>query len=157
MPRSRRAFAHRELFDGKRESFRFRTANLKPYSAISPRIPLTDRNPANGAGAKESARMDFSEEDRIDDDELNEVLWRALKHSPAPAVRGTIPSRTFLALLFPSAITDRRWQCLTFPIHFTWSAGAAWPHQAAAARHPCPRGPEQHPIGAWHAAQSRTS
>ena len=62
-----------------------RTPNLKSYSAISPRISLTDRNPANGSGAKQSARMDFSEEDRIDDDELNEVLWRALKHSPAPA------------------------------------------------------------------------
>ena len=58
---------------------------LKPYSAISPRISLTERNPEKGPGSQQSALMDFSEEDRIDDDELNEVLWRALKHSPAPA------------------------------------------------------------------------
>jgi hypothetical protein len=29
--------------------------------------------------------MDFSEEDRIDDDKLNDVLWRAIKHSAPPA------------------------------------------------------------------------
>ncbi|MFL6447792.1 MAG: alkaline phosphatase family protein [Bryobacteraceae bacterium] len=62
-----------------------RTADPKPYSAITPRISLTDRNPAKGSGAQASARMDFSEEDRVDDDELNDVLWRALKHSPPPA------------------------------------------------------------------------
>ncbi len=62
-----------------------RTPNAKPYSAIPPRTSLTDRNPEKGPGAQKSARMDFSEEDRIDDDELNEVLWRALKGSPPPA------------------------------------------------------------------------
>lgn len=61
-----------------------RTPNTKPYAAIAPRISLSERNPEKGSGAQESARMDFSEEDRIDDDELNEVLWRALKHSTPP-------------------------------------------------------------------------
>jgi hypothetical protein len=63
-----------------------RQPNAKPYSAIPPRISLTDRNPEGAAGGKESAKMDFSEEDRIDDDELNDVLWRAIKgtHPPPP-------------------------------------------------------------------------
>ncbi len=62
-----------------------RAPNTKPYAAISPRISLTERNPEKGSGAKESEKMDFSEEDRVDDDELNEVLWQALKHSAPPA------------------------------------------------------------------------
>jgi hypothetical protein len=28
--------------------------------------------------------MDFSEADRADDDELNDVLWRSIKHSDPP-------------------------------------------------------------------------
>ena len=29
--------------------------------------------------------MDFSDADRADDDQLNDVLWRALKHTDPPA------------------------------------------------------------------------
>jgi hypothetical protein len=60
------------------------TADPKPYTAESPRISTTDRNPANTATAARSARMDFSDADRIDDDELNEILWAAIKGTPAP-------------------------------------------------------------------------
>ena len=59
--------------------------NLQPYIAESPRVNLDERNPAAAPGAAESARMDFSQEDRIDDDELNEVLWRAIRGSTPPA------------------------------------------------------------------------
>jgi hypothetical protein len=34
--------------------------------------------------------MDFSEEDLVDDDELNSVLWRAIKHTDLPP-----PTRSF--------------------------------------------------------------
>lgn len=56
----------------------------KPYTAIAPKVSTTEHNPPNATGASQSARMDFSEADRADDDELNDVLWRAIKHSPAP-------------------------------------------------------------------------
>ncbi len=56
----------------------------RPYTAEKPRVNLEDRNPATAAGAAASARMDFSEEDRIDDDELNEILWRAIRGSQPP-------------------------------------------------------------------------
>jgi DNA-binding beta-propeller fold protein YncE len=61
------------------------TPNLTPFEAEKPRIPLDARNPANTAAAARSKGMDFSQEDRIDDDELNAVLWAAIKGPGAPA------------------------------------------------------------------------
>jgi hypothetical protein len=60
---------------------------LTPYEAEKPRIPLDNHNPGATAAAARSAAMDFSQEDRIDDDELNAVLWAAIKgpNVPAPA------------------------------------------------------------------------
>jgi hypothetical protein len=63
--------------------------NTQPYSVINPKIPLTDRNPGQTASAAESARMDFSDADRADDDALNDVLWRAIKHTEPP-----VPTRS---------------------------------------------------------------
>jgi DNA-binding beta-propeller fold protein YncE len=62
-----------------------RQADLKAYDAISPKVSLTERNAANGPGAKESAKMDFRDADLVDDDDLTDVLWRAIKHADAPA------------------------------------------------------------------------
>jgi hypothetical protein len=63
-------------------------ANPAPYTAEKPRIALDERNPAVSGTAARSARMDFSEADRIDDDELNDVLWRAIRGTdPPPPVR----------------------------------------------------------------------
>jgi DNA-binding beta-propeller fold protein YncE len=61
-----------------------RTPNPRPYTVIQPKLPLTDRNPEHGVGAAASARMDFSDADRADDDDLNNVLWRAIRHSDPP-------------------------------------------------------------------------
>ena len=57
---------------------------------------LNARNGALAYGAERSRRMDFSEYDRIDDFELNEILWHAVKGKDAPmppAVRRAIASR----------------------------------------------------------------
>jgi YVTN family beta-propeller protein len=63
-------------------------ANAAPYVAEKPRIPLDQRNAAGSATAARSARMDFSQEDRVEDDELNDVLWIAIRGSaPPPPVR----------------------------------------------------------------------
>ncbi len=59
-------------------------ANVTPYAVEKPRIPLDQRNPAASATAARSARMDFSQEDRIDEDELNDVLWIAIRGTPPP-------------------------------------------------------------------------
>ena len=55
-----------------------------PYTAEGPRIPLTDRNPAASPTAARSRKMDFRDADRIDDDELNDILYLAIKGTPAP-------------------------------------------------------------------------
>jgi DNA-binding beta-propeller fold protein YncE len=56
----------------------------RPYTAEKPRVSLEERNPAEAATAARSARLDFSEADRIDDDELNDILWRAIRKSEPP-------------------------------------------------------------------------
>ncbi len=59
-------------------------ANLTPYKLEDARIDLNARNTPLAYGADRSSRMDFSEYDRIDDFELNEILWKAVKGPDAP-------------------------------------------------------------------------
>ena len=64
--------------------------NAAPYTAEKPRIPLDDKNPAATAGVPlgSGARMTFEEADTNNDDELNDILWRAIrKDAPPPPVR----------------------------------------------------------------------
>lgn len=64
------------------------TADPAAYVAEKPRVALDTRNPPHSATARRSSRLDFSEEDRADADELNDILWLAIKgtHAPPPAV-----------------------------------------------------------------------
>lgn len=62
--------------------------DARPYRAERPRVPLDERNPQSSPLAARSARLDLSEADRIDDDEMNQILWRALRGTePPPPVR----------------------------------------------------------------------
>jgi YVTN family beta-propeller protein len=70
--------------------------DLTPYRHVGPQTDLNAINPKTAYGAERSARMDFSEYDRVDDFELNEILWRAIKGRNAPlppAVRRAIAQR----------------------------------------------------------------
>jgi YVTN family beta-propeller protein len=72
------------------------TANLKPFTLEPARIDLNAVNTSTAYGAERSRKMDFDEYDRIDDFELNEILWRAIKGKDAavpPAVRRAIAMR----------------------------------------------------------------
>ncbi len=62
-------------------------ADPAPYEAEKPRVPLDERNPVHSPTAARSSRLDFSQEDRADADELNDILWLAIKgvHAPPPA------------------------------------------------------------------------
>jgi len=61
---------------------------MTPYQAEKPRISLQERNPPGSATAARSAEMDFSEADLNDDDELNDILWKAIRGTtPPPPVR----------------------------------------------------------------------
>ena len=67
-----------------------------PYVHEPARIDLNARNAKTAYGAERSSRMDFSDYDRVDDFELNEILWRAAKGRDAPlppAVRRAIAYR----------------------------------------------------------------
>jgi YVTN family beta-propeller protein len=71
-------------------------ADPTPYVHEDARIDLGARNTKLAYGADRSAKMDFSEYDKIDDFELNEILWRSIKGKDAPippAVRRAIASR----------------------------------------------------------------
>ncbi len=69
------------------------TPNLKQYTVEKPRIAIDERNAANAPKAAQSRRMNFSEADEIDDDELNEILWVAIRGTDPPAPVRSIFSR----------------------------------------------------------------
>jgi len=66
----------------------FRSFTSKPdtmaYTHESARIDLNAKNTKLAYGADRSSKMDFSEYDRIDAFELNEILWHAIKGKDAP-------------------------------------------------------------------------
>jgi DNA-binding beta-propeller fold protein YncE len=84
------------------------TPDLAGFTALPARIDLMTKNPAHGYGATESARMDFREYDRIDEDLLNRILWHSIKgaDTPYPApVRRALPTPYGL-LRFPAEADD---------------------------------------------------
>jgi DNA-binding beta-propeller fold protein YncE len=58
--------------------------DLTPYKALPAEVSLTSLNPARGPLAKRGANLDLSAPDRIDDAEMNAILWQALKQTPPP-------------------------------------------------------------------------
>ena len=64
-------------------------------AAVGAQIDLMTKNPAQGYGAVASARMDFSDYDRVDEDALNRILWHSIKgvNVPYPApMRRALPT-----------------------------------------------------------------
>lgn len=62
------------------------TPTMAAYTHLPARVDLMARNPMTGEGAQRSARLDWSEYDLADFDELNEILWKAIKGDrPMPA------------------------------------------------------------------------
>jgi len=66
--------------------------NNAPYEVEKPRISLTEKNPPRSATAARSAAMDFDDADEIDDDELNAILWIAIKGTEPP-----VPVRSYFS------------------------------------------------------------
>ena len=67
------------------------TPDLTPYKALPVTIPLDQLNPTKDKLPKKelklaeiSERQDFDKPDRVDDDEMNRVLWHAVKGVDAP-------------------------------------------------------------------------
>lgn len=62
--------------------------DLRPYAALVPATPLTDVNPPQGPGVRESRGFDLSREDAVPDEAGQRVLWQMLKPGvPYPGTR----------------------------------------------------------------------
>jgi YVTN family beta-propeller protein len=68
-------------------------SDLASYSVEKPRTALDQRNPEASVTAARSLKLDFSEEDRADEDELNNVLWLAVRGVSTPPA----PTRSYFA------------------------------------------------------------
>ncbi len=60
------------------------TPNLAPYQALTPAVPLDQKNPASGPDAEASRRLDLRFEDIADEDLFNRVLWHMMKGPGVP-------------------------------------------------------------------------
>ncbi len=59
--------------------------DLAKYTNEPARIPLDTKNPANSTTAERSRKLNFHDADMADDDELNAILWKAIKGTEPPA------------------------------------------------------------------------
>jgi hypothetical protein len=60
------------------------TPKLDPYSALTPAQKMDEKNPEGSLSAR-TLKMRWDEADEIDDNELNQILWLAIKGTPPPA------------------------------------------------------------------------
>jgi hypothetical protein len=82
------AFSHFDHFGRPLREIWRSSPDTRPYAALTPKQPLAELNLASAPGARASAHIDLSREDRVDDGEFNRILWRALKGSaPYPTAR----------------------------------------------------------------------
>jgi hypothetical protein len=70
--------------------------DTRAYEHVVPRTDLKAVNVAGAWGARRSAKMDFSKEDRADDLVLNEIIWRSVKGR-----RSRMPPPVRAAFVFP--------------------------------------------------------
>jgi YVTN family beta-propeller protein len=61
-----------------------KSAKLTAYHPLTPKVDLNARNTEKSPFAKESQQMDWSEYDRIPEDELNRILWYVTKGPDVP-------------------------------------------------------------------------
>ena len=58
--------------------------DLSPYAALTPVVPLDEKNPPNTAAARATALLDLRTEDAADEDLFNRVLWSMIKGPSVP-------------------------------------------------------------------------
>lgn len=64
------------------------TPDLRPYKVRMALVPLDERNSASAFGARRSMQLVLDEADAAPDDELNEILWKAIKGRDSPMPPG---------------------------------------------------------------------
>ena len=78
------------------------TADLTPYEHAEARWDLKETNGAQAWGGKLSEGFDFSEEDKVDDLQFNEVIWRSVKGPDSAA-----PPPVRAAFVMPRGKADK--------------------------------------------------
>ncbi len=58
--------------------------DVRPYTALTPEVSLSERNPENTPGAQASMDLDLDFEDSGQDDLFNRILWAAVKGEETP-------------------------------------------------------------------------
>jgi hypothetical protein len=58
--------------------------DTRPYHALTPSVPLNERNPSGTALARASAKLDLDLEDSADDDTFNRILWKTVRGTEQP-------------------------------------------------------------------------
>ena len=58
--------------------------DVRPFTALPPRVPLDEKNRPDAWGAEESVRMNLEEADRAPDLLLNEIVWRSVRGADQP-------------------------------------------------------------------------
>jgi YVTN family beta-propeller protein len=65
-----------------------RTADLRPYTVLTPSVRLDEKNPSATRDARESAALDLRIEDVAEEESFNRILWRSVRPNvPYPGTR----------------------------------------------------------------------
>lgn len=69
--------------------------DFSAYTAIVPTQPLDEKNPVDAPLAAQAATVDFSQEDRVPDQLLTEMVWKSVKgaDSEVPAIKTSFGGR----------------------------------------------------------------
>lgn len=73
-----------------------KTSNTQPFRSIVAKVDITEVNKKDGPLARKSRTFDFSKEDRVNDFEFSEVIWKGVKgeNSVMPAPKRSAFVRT---------------------------------------------------------------
>jgi hypothetical protein len=77
-----------------------KTADLSGYKTIPALIDLMTKNTSDSYGAAIAAKMDFSDYDLADEQELNQILWHSIKGKDVP-----MPAPVRRAFFFAGGMT----------------------------------------------------
>jgi YVTN family beta-propeller protein len=80
------------------------TAVVTPFDVIPPIIDVNAKNKKGDYGSEESARMDFSDNDRAPMHALNRIIWRSVKGPDAPV---PVPVHRFRPLIDAGESKDK--------------------------------------------------
>ncbi|MDB6023650.1 MAG: Phosphoesterase family protein [Pedosphaera sp.] len=77
-------------------------ADTRPFESLPANVDLNEKNPQHGLNAKLSRHMDLSKEDAVDDQLMNQVIWRSVR-----GPNSVMPAPTRAAFVFVQPKPDR--------------------------------------------------